>query len=345
MTFTIENPVLSNAVPATKSLPDKGKDQKVPSLTRLVHHSHVTTEFDPLRFEAAASLQLQLQLEKQYPDTETDTRLIASPYNSVPHLLDISALERQDRLFALALAYLKPIRDDYATAEYTESFNWTEVYDLLRTFSQAENHAWKSQSYYVVIFRSILLPDIDSDRLYDLDAHSHQEAIASGGLLKYWFGAKNDKHRNLATCIWRNRNDARLGGRGPWHAQARAAATVMYEEIKFTTLRLDIEDGVQSWKLISILDDSPRLKCPLENHSQENVAEKQCYSIEVKRLIKGFHNPVSTSLRIDLLIVDEVQTGVGATEGLDFWLLLRQPRYTPTTGSTPSPCPHHPWDR
>ncbi|KAJ5419524.1 uncharacterized protein N7487_003074, partial [Penicillium crustosum] len=94
----------------------------------------------------------------------------------------------------------------------------------------------------------------------------------------------------------------------------------------------------------SILDDSPRLKCPLENHSQENVAEKQCYSIEVKRLIKGFHNPVSTSLRIDLLIVDEVQTGVGATEGLDFWLLLRQPRYTPTTGSTPSPCPHHPWD-
>lgn len=200
MTFTIDNPVPSNPISATKSLPGKDKDQKVPSLTRLVHHSHVTTEFDSLRFEAAASLQLKLQLEKQYPDTEIDTRLIASPYNSVPHLLDISALERQDRLFALALAYLKPIREDYATAEYTESFNWTEVYDLLRTFSRAENHTWKSQSYYVVIFRSILLPDIDSDRLHDLDAHSHQEAIASGGLLKYWFGAKNDMHRNLATC-------------------------------------------------------------------------------------------------------------------------------------------------
>lgn len=200
MTFSIAKSVLINPVPASKSLPDKGEGQEVLSLTRLLHHSHVTTEFDPLRFEAAASLQLKLQLEGQYPDTETDTRLIASPYNSVPHLLDIAALERQDRLFALALAYLKPIRDDYATADYTESFNWTEVYDLLRVFSQAENHTWKSQSYYVVIFRSILLPDIDSDRLYDLDAHSHQEAIASGGLLKYWFGAKNDKHRNLATC-------------------------------------------------------------------------------------------------------------------------------------------------
>ncbi|KAJ5459273.1 hypothetical protein N7530_011217 [Penicillium desertorum] len=255
MTFTIANPVLNNEVPTTKSLPNKGKDQEVSSLTRLLHHSHVTTDFNPLIFQAAASLQLQLQLGGQYPDTETDTRLIASPYNSVPHLLDIAALERQDRLFALALAYLKPIRDDYATAEYTESFNWTEMFDLLRAFSQAEDHTWKSQSYYVVIFRSTLLPGIDSDRLYELDARSHQEAIASGGLLKYWFGAKNDKHQNMATCIWRNRNDARLGGRGPWHAQARAAATTMYEQIRFTTLRLVIEDGVQSWELSDWKED------------------------------------------------------------------------------------------
>lgn len=205
MTFTIAKPVHSNPVPTTESLPNKGKDQEDPSLTRLLHHSHVTTEFDPLIFEAAASLQLQLQPEKQYPDTETDTRLIASPYNSVPHLLDIAALERQDRLFALALAYLKPIRDDYATAEYTESFNWTEVFDLLRAFSQAEDHTWRSQSYYVVIFRSTLLPGIDSDRLYELDAHSHQEAIASGGLLKYWFGAKNDRLQNMATCEYLTR--------------------------------------------------------------------------------------------------------------------------------------------
>ncbi|KAJ6190455.1 hypothetical protein N7519_000476 [Penicillium mononematosum] len=255
MTFTIANPVLSSTVPTTKSPSNKGKDQEVPSLTRLLHHRHVTAEFDPLIFEAAASLQLQLQLGGRYPDTETDTRLIASPYNSVPHLLDIAALERQDRLFALALAYLKPIRDDYATAGYTESFNWTEVFDLLRAFSQAEDHTWKSQSYYVVIFRSTLLPGIDSDRLYELDAHSHQEAIASGGLLKYWFGAKNDRHQNMATCIWRNRNDARLGGRGPWHAQARAAAPTMYEQIRFTTLRLVIEDGVQSWTLSDWKED------------------------------------------------------------------------------------------
>ncbi|KAJ5688001.1 hypothetical protein N7536_010620 [Penicillium majusculum] len=91
--------------------------------------------------------------------------------------------------------------------------------------------------------------------------------------------------------------------------------------------------------------DSPQLKCPLENHSQENAAEKQCYLIEVKRLITEFHNPVTTGLRTNvLLVVDEVQSSVGDT-GLDFRLLLQQPRYTPTAGSTPSLCPHHPWDR
>ncbi|CAI7594182.1 unnamed protein product [Penicillium palitans] len=60
--------------------------------------------------------------------------------------------------------------------------------------------------------------------------------------------------------------------------------------------------------------DSPQMKCPLENQSQENTAEEQCYLIEVKCLIKEFHNHVTTGLRTNvLLIVDEVQTGVGAT--------------------------------
>lgn len=56
--------------------------------------------------------------------------------------------------------------------------------------------------------------------------------------------------------IWRSRNDARLGGRGPWHAQARAAASVMYEEILFTTLRLDIRDGAESWELSDWKDEA-----------------------------------------------------------------------------------------
>lgn len=176
---------------------------------QLLHHRLVTTDFDELKFRAAASLQLQLNQNKTTADknaarteteTETDTRLIASPYNEPAHLLDLETLDTQNRLLAQALAAFKPIRDDYATAPYTESFNWDEVFRLVRDFAAAEGHVWTAQSFYVVEFRSKLHPDADPQKLHALDAHSHQEAIASGGLLKYWFGSKNEERRNLATC-------------------------------------------------------------------------------------------------------------------------------------------------
>lgn len=88
----------------------------------------------------------------------------------------------------------------------------------------------------------------------------------------------------------------------------------------------------------------PQLKYPLEEHVQENAKEEQRCLQEVERLIKEFHNPVAavmvepiqseggdnhaspaffqglreiTQRNNVLLIVDEVQTGVGATG--KFW--------------------------
>jgi hypothetical protein len=49
--------------------------------------------------------------------------------------------------------------------------------------------------------------------------------------------------------LWRNREDARLGGLGPWHKKARLAAGGLYERIDFTTWQLIIEDDVSGWKL------------------------------------------------------------------------------------------------
>ncbi|KAF7593776.1 4-aminobutyrate transaminase [Aspergillus hancockii] len=88
----------------------------------------------------------------------------------------------------------------------------------------------------------------------------------------------------------------------------------------------------------------PSLKYPLEEHAQENAQEEQRCLQEVERLIKEFHNPVAavvvepiqseggdnhaspsffrglreiTKRNNVLFIVDEVQTGVGATG--KFW--------------------------
>lgn len=182
-------------------------------IKHLVPHHKVTSDFDELKFNAAASRQIQWQQLVEQNDSSVsvssgtdkdtvnaDTRLIASPYNDVPHLLDLETLDTQSRLLALALASFKSVRDDYATASYIENFNWNEVFDLVKSFAKAEGHRWTAQSFYVVAFRSILLPGVDNDHLHALDAYSHQEAVASGGLLKYWFGTKNEKRQNLATC-------------------------------------------------------------------------------------------------------------------------------------------------
>jgi 4-aminobutyrate aminotransferase/(S)-3-amino-2-methylpropionate transaminase len=88
----------------------------------------------------------------------------------------------------------------------------------------------------------------------------------------------------------------------------------------------------------------PALKYPLEQHVEENTAEEQRCLAEVERIIKEFHNPVAavviepiqseggdnhaspaffaalreiTKRNNILFIVDEVQTGVGATG--KFW--------------------------
>lgn len=165
----------------------------------LFHHSLVTDNSDALKFHAAASLQLDFGHRNRGTAT-SDDHLIVSPYNEPGHLLDMRTLDTPCQIFAKALSILKPIRDDYATASYIDSFNWQSVIDLVRELSAAENHEWRQQSFYVVVFQSSLNADADMALLHDLDSHSHKEATASGGLLKYWFGSKDENHRNLATC-------------------------------------------------------------------------------------------------------------------------------------------------
>jgi len=180
----------------------RGNDETLVEETRpLISASLITEDFDALRFDAAASLQVlrpDVSLPSSIPRSH---HLISSPYNDVEHLLDLRTLDTQCRLLSQALTFLKPIRQDYSIADYRASFNWQEVLSVLRTLATAEGHKWTSQSFYTVIFRSQLNTGIDLQRLHDLDKTSHREAVISGQLLKYWFGRKNEHERNLATCM------------------------------------------------------------------------------------------------------------------------------------------------
>ncbi|OJD13213.1 hypothetical protein AJ78_06305 [Emergomyces pasteurianus Ep9510] len=220
-----------------------------PLITPVFHHSLITDDFNALKFQAASSLQLQHGFKCQEA-APSSSRLISSPYNQEGHHLDLHTLEPASQLLAKALTVFKPIRSDYAIAEYAESFNWQFVMDVLRDLAAAENYEWKEQSFYVVTFRSILLPTADPDRLTELDSHAHEEATISGGLLKYWFGTKDEQLRNLATCVWRSREDARRGGLGPWHRRAIEAKRELYQNIEFKTLKLVIADRVERWDIV-----------------------------------------------------------------------------------------------
>ena len=177
------------------------------SSASVFHHTLITSDFKQLTFDAAASLQLQYKHSASgkhapyhYAAAKSDHRLIVSPYNSPPHLLDLTSYDHATRLFAKALTIMQPIGDDYATADYLDSFNFGSIFAFLKQLAHAEGHLWRRRDFYVVTFRSQFKPDADEQRLFELDSKSHEEAMASGGLLKYWYGSKNEEFRNLATC-------------------------------------------------------------------------------------------------------------------------------------------------
>ncbi|OQO04030.1 hypothetical protein B0A48_10673 [Cryoendolithus antarcticus] len=188
-------------------------------------------------------------------DTTKDTPqsksglLQASPYTTREHLLDLSTLAPPLQLFAKSLLHMQALRSDYATAPYSQAFNWQSIVDAYSDVATDNKVQLRLEPlhYFVVVFRSRINLDADRILLGQLDAAAHVEAVDGGGLLKYWFGTPDASGRNLATCIWRNREDARRGGGGPGHIGAMMAARRMYNEWFVERLKLSVDPRARSW--------------------------------------------------------------------------------------------------
>jgi len=187
-------------------------------------------------------------------DKNDPNLLVNSPFAHEPHLLDLRSLDLPNQFLAKALNKLICLRKDYATAPYVESFNWSEIIDGLRKLVQEDGFAWKEQPFYIVVFRSRILPETDRADLGALDKAAHAEAMESGGLLKYWFGTPDENGRNLATCVWRRCQDARAGSVGKDHVRAANAARRSYSEWRTERLRLLIKDDVEGWEISKWVD-------------------------------------------------------------------------------------------
>ncbi|KAK3192207.1 hypothetical protein K4F52_001837 [Lecanicillium sp. MT-2017a] len=179
---------------------------------------------------------------------------IQSPYTELKHQLDLATLDYENALFAKALASLDATRDDYATAPYAESFNWDRVLSNLKALVRVYGEPFRESSFYIVAFRSQIKPSTDYSHLGELDKAAHLEAVESGGFLKYWFGSPDPELRNLATCVWRSREDAMAGGRGPAHKKAAMSTRSLYAYWKIDQHRLIIRKNVEDWELVPWTD-------------------------------------------------------------------------------------------
>lgn len=147
--------------------------------------------------------------------------LVVSPYTAPAHLLDLTTVDKPQQLMAKALVSLRALTPSYAVTPYAEAFNWGEVVAQLTPLSSEgdgegeESYIFPETSFYIIVFRSQIAPTTSGLHLGELDAEAHREATQSGGLLKYWFGTPDQNGRNMATCVWRHRDDAKRGGAGP----------------------------------------------------------------------------------------------------------------------------------
>lgn len=204
--------------------------------------------------KVAAALAHTLETTSTPAPADSSRFITFSPYPD--HLLDLETLDPQTQLLARALGVFEKTRDDYATAPYVESFNFSVVIDELRRLRAASPSpsAWEKRDYFVVAFRSQIPPTTNYGDLSSLDKAAHREATDSGGLLRYWFHLPDADGRNLATCLWRSPADAHKAGHGAQHRKASSSVRSLYQEWRIERYRLVIDDDVKNWEVIEWKD-------------------------------------------------------------------------------------------
>ncbi|KAJ2546490.1 hypothetical protein EV175_005582 [Coemansia sp. RSA 1933] len=165
---------------------------------------------------------------------------------------------REDESMREALKLFRAVRDDYRTADYGESFNWSEIAaeykrqlqkhgNLPSRELESENVDW-----FAVAFRSKRRTDCDSVDLFDADRKAYEEAFygTNKSLLMYWYSDVDDEQNCLATCVWTSRDIARSINSLPHHREAARLAAGSYVHYNVGSCRIRWTDDtfrVSAW--------------------------------------------------------------------------------------------------
>ena len=105
---------------------------------------------------------------------------------------------------------------DYATLPIQAGFDWSPLFGCA------------FERLYLVVFRSVRRPDTDLVLLREHDDRAYEEALKSGGLLKYFKGHANDRGECLSFCLWETRDQARKAANATSHKAAADLTAQMY---------------------------------------------------------------------------------------------------------------------
>src|ERR671917_1740886 len=115
-----------------------------------------------------------------------------------------------------ACLQISPRHSDYATLSIEDGFDWSSLSCCL------------FERLYLVVFRSVWQPEADLDLLREYDDRAFEEALVSGGLLRYFKGHANELGECLSFCLWETREQARQAADATSHRSAAGASAQMY---------------------------------------------------------------------------------------------------------------------
>src|ERR671913_844026 len=115
-----------------------------------------------------------------------------------------------------ACLQISPRHPDYATLTIKDGFDWSTL------------SCCHFERLYLVVFRSLRRPEADLDLLREHDDRAYEEALRSGGLLRYFKGHANDRGECLSFCLWESRAQARKAAGAASHKSATDIIAQMY---------------------------------------------------------------------------------------------------------------------
>ena len=129
----------------------------------------------------------------------------------VPQANEIQVLHR-------ACQQISPTNPDYARWPIQDGFSWS---------SSLAGCAF--ERLYLVVFRSVRRPGADLDLLREHDDRAYEQALESGGLLRYFKGEADERGGCLSFCLWETRRQAIEAAGSASHRSAAAISGRMYE--------------------------------------------------------------------------------------------------------------------